>query len=50
MARADGVVLVTGASGSIGRATVRALDARAWAVVTVDRRPLPEPESSIVVK
>ncbi|MDQ3952094.1 MAG: SDR family oxidoreductase [Actinomycetota bacterium] len=50
MARADGMVLVTGASGSIGRATVRALDARGRDVVTVDRRPLPEPESSIVVK
>lgn len=50
MAAADGLVLVTGASGSIGRAVVRRFDQRGWAVVTVDRRPLPEPEGSVVVE
>jgi 3-oxoacyl-[acyl-carrier protein] reductase len=43
----DGITLVTGASGSIGRATVRALVARRCSVVTVDRRPLPEPEAAL---
>jgi 3-oxoacyl-[acyl-carrier protein] reductase len=51
MARAaNGITLVTGASGSIGRATVRALAERQCSVVTVDRRPLPEPEAGLVLK
>ena len=44
------ITLVTGASGSIGRATVRALAARRRPVVTVDRRALPEPEASLVLR
>ena len=48
MARAaNGTTVVTGASGSIGRATVRALAARGCSVVTVDRRPLRGPEASL---
>jgi NAD(P)-dependent dehydrogenase (short-subunit alcohol dehydrogenase family) len=46
----NAMTLVTGASGSIGRATVRALAARKCSVVTVDRRPLPEPEASLALK
>ena len=44
------ITLVTGASGSIGRATVRALAARRCPVVTVDRRALPEPEASLALR
>lgn len=44
----SGMTLVTGASGSIGRATVQALAARRKPVVTMDVRPLPEPEASLV--
>ena len=51
MARAaNGTTVVTGASGSIGRATVRALAARGCSVVTVDRRPLRGPEASLAAK
>lgn len=46
----NAMTLVTGASGSIGRATVRALAARRCSIVTVDRRPLPEPEATLVLK
>lgn len=46
----NGMTLVTGASGSIGRATVRGLAARRGLVVTLDRRPLQEPEAGLVLR
>ncbi len=46
----SGITLVTGASGSIGRATVRALAERRCTVVSADRRPLLEPEATMVRK
>lgn len=42
------VGLVTGAAGSIGRATVRALHAKGLTVVTADKQPLPPPERDLV--
>jgi len=50
MARANELTVVTGASGSIGRATVRALTERRCAVATMDKRPLPEPELPLVLE
>ncbi|MCA1845041.1 MAG: SDR family oxidoreductase [Actinobacteria bacterium] len=41
------VALVTGAAGSIGRATVRALAAEGLSVVTADRKPLPAAEGRL---
>ncbi len=41
--------LVTGAAGSIGRATVRALRARGLAVASADRSPLATAEADLVV-
>jgi NAD(P)-dependent dehydrogenase (short-subunit alcohol dehydrogenase family) len=46
----NGITLVTGASGSIGRATVQALAARGCSVVTIDKRPMPEPEATLARK
>lgn len=43
-----GLALVTGAAGSIGRATVHALSKRGMAVVTADREPLGEREAGLV--
>jgi NAD(P)-dependent dehydrogenase (short-subunit alcohol dehydrogenase family) len=42
------VALVTGAAGSIGRATIAALAGRGLAVATADRKPVPEPEAGLV--
>jgi NAD(P)-dependent dehydrogenase (short-subunit alcohol dehydrogenase family) len=51
MARAtNGLTVVTGASGSIGRATVRAFAARRCSVATIDRRPLAEPEFTLALE
>jgi 3-hydroxybutyrate dehydrogenase len=48
---ADGrVVLVTGAAGSIGCATVRAFARRDFRVVAADRRPLPAPDAAVVAR
>lgn len=41
-------VLVTGASGSIGRATIRAFAGRGLRLATVDRDPLPPAEAELV--
>ena len=43
----SGAVLLTGATGDIGRATLHAFRARGFEVVTLDRRPLPPPESEL---
>jgi NAD(P)-dependent dehydrogenase (short-subunit alcohol dehydrogenase family) len=45
----NGMTVVTGASGSIGRATVRALAARQCSIITVDKDPLPEREAELVL-
>lgn len=42
-----GLAVVTGAAGSIGRATVRALVERGLVVATYDRNPLPEAEAEV---
>ena len=41
-------VLVTGASGSIGQATIRAFAERGLRVATIDRKPLPAAEAELV--
>jgi nucleoside-diphosphate-sugar epimerase len=43
-------VLVTGASGFVGRAVVRSLAARGWQVTALVRRELPVPGASTVVR
>ena len=43
-------VLVTGASGSIGLATIRALSARGCAVATIDTQALPGTEAELVAQ
>jgi NAD(P)-dependent dehydrogenase (short-subunit alcohol dehydrogenase family) len=42
------MVLVTGAAGSIGRATIRSFASRGLRVATVDNRSLPPPEAELV--
>jgi NAD(P)-dependent dehydrogenase (short-subunit alcohol dehydrogenase family) len=44
----SGAVLLTGASGDIGRAALHAFRARGLDVVSLDREPLPAPESELV--
>jgi NAD(P)-dependent dehydrogenase (short-subunit alcohol dehydrogenase family) len=42
------MVLVTGASGSIGRATIRSFTSKGFRVVTIDNRSLPRAEAQLV--
>jgi NAD(P)-dependent dehydrogenase (short-subunit alcohol dehydrogenase family) len=44
------IAFVTGAAGSIGQATVRALSSRGCSVVTADRRRLPAAEGKLVLE
>jgi NAD(P)-dependent dehydrogenase (short-subunit alcohol dehydrogenase family) len=41
---------ITGAAGSIGRATVRILASRGLSIATADRRPLPQSEAPLVAE
>jgi NAD(P)-dependent dehydrogenase (short-subunit alcohol dehydrogenase family) len=43
-ARAQPIVIVTGAAGGIGSALVVAFEAAGWRVVSVDLKPLPRPD------
>lgn len=44
------IALITGAAGSMGRATIRALSARGLAVATVDHERLPDPDAKLVAE
>ena len=49
MQGSDGLVgFITGAAGSIGRATIRTFSSRGFVVSTADKKPLPRPEAELV--
>ncbi len=47
-ASSNRIGFITGAAGSIGRATVRTFSSRGLVVATADRRPLPQPDAELV--
>ncbi|MCJ7708568.1 MAG: SDR family oxidoreductase, partial [Anaerolineales bacterium] len=44
------VVLITGAAGGIGRATVEVFDAAGWETIAVDRQPAGDFPSGVILR